>query len=47
MKVIKNKKSDILPRTEIIVEIEHPLKPTPSSEQIKEEISKEFKCDKE
>lgn len=47
MKIIKDKKSDILPRKEIIIEMEHPLKPTPSSDHIKEEISKKFNCDKE
>jgi ribosomal protein S24E len=47
MKVLSNKKSDLLPRTEIKIEIEHTSKPTPTLEQIKEEIVKEFKCDKE
>jgi ribosomal protein S24E len=47
MKVVKDEKSFALPRREVIVEISHTNKPTPSEEQIKEELIKKFSCKKE
>ena len=47
MKVVKDEKSFVLPRREIIVEIPHTDKPTPSEEQVKDELIKKFKCKKE
>jgi len=47
MKSIKDEKNSVLPRREIIFELNHASKPTPTNETVKEEISKTLKCNKE
>ncbi|MBT6995632.1 hypothetical protein HN865_01170 [Candidatus Woesearchaeota archaeon] len=46
MKIIKQEKSNLLPRIDIIAEIAHVNKRTPSNEEVKEELSKLMKVDK-
>jgi len=47
MKVVKDEKSLVLPRREVIVEIAHTEKPTPSEKQVREELIKKFSCKEE
>lgn len=46
MKFLEKKQSELLPRIEIIAIAEHTSKSTPSENQVKEEIAKELKTDK-
>jgi ribosomal protein S24E len=47
MKIIKQEKSNLLPRIDVIAEIAHLNKRTPSNEEVREELSKLMKVDKE
>lgn len=47
MKILEKKQLELLPRTELIAEIEHIGKSTPSKESIKEVIANELKADKD
>ncbi len=47
MKIVKKEKSKLLPRIDIIAEASHVDKRTPSVEEVKEELSKSLKVDKE
>ena len=47
MKSIKDEKNFILPRRELMFEVEHTTKPTPSRSSIGEEVSKNIKCNKD
>jgi ribosomal protein S24E len=46
MKITKKTKTPLLSRIDVVAEINHPEKRTPSREEIKEELSKELKADK-
>tara|TARA_Y100000034_G_C6835651_1_gene377590 strand:- start:682 stop:1071 length:390 start_codon:yes stop_codon:yes gene_type:complete len=47
MKSIKDEKNYILPRRELIFEINHATKSTPTKHNVREEVSKTIKCNKE
>ncbi|MFH1377070.1 MAG: hypothetical protein ABIH25_05535 [Candidatus Woesearchaeota archaeon] len=47
MKILEKNQSELIARTEIIAEVEHTAKPTPSEETIKENLSKELKIEKD
>lgn len=47
MKIIKQEKSNLLPRIDIIAEVSHVNKKTPSTEEVKTELSKLMKVNKE
>ncbi len=47
MEIIKKTKAPLLSRTNVVAEINHKEKQTPSRENIKEELSKDLKADKQ
>ena len=47
MKIISKEKSNLIDRTELIAEFPHQGKPTPSTKEIKKEITKELKTEEE
>lgn len=47
MKIIKQEKSSLLPRIDIVANMEHVNKRTPSNEEVKKELSKLMKVDEE
>jgi small subunit ribosomal protein S24e len=47
MKVISKEKSKLIDRTEVIVEISHQGKPTPTTNEIRKKIAEEFKAKEE
>jgi ribosomal protein S24E len=47
MKIIKQEKSKLLPRIDVVAEAIHVDKRTPSREEVKEELSKSLKKDKD
>ena len=47
MKLISEGKDSVLPRKELNFEINHSGKPTPNTNDIKEKISKNLKCNKD
>ena len=47
MEIISQIKSKLLPRTDVVAKIVHIEGVTPSEDNVKEKISKHFKCDKE
>jgi len=47
MKIIKQENSKLLPRIDIIAEVSHVDKRTPSSAEVREELSKTLKVDKD
>jgi ribosomal protein S24E len=47
MKIIKQEKSNLLPRIDIVANVEHINKRTPSNEEVKKELSKLMKVDEE
>lgn len=46
MKPISDEKNLVLPRREVVFEVNHSTKSTPDKNNIKEEVSKNLKCDK-
>ncbi|MEM5832212.1 MAG: hypothetical protein QXS69_03680 [Candidatus Aenigmatarchaeota archaeon] len=47
IKVLQEKNNNILKRKELIIEIDHTSKPTPSREELANEISNKFNVDKD
>ncbi len=47
MKIIKQEKSNLLPRIDIVANMEHINKKTPSNDEVRKELSKLMKVDEE